>query len=152
MNEAIAIMIVLLGASFGVGWIAWVVATNIRLTKTAKAQAEVQARLLEKFGSGRDLIEYMQTEAGRHFVEAVASERANPFGRILGAVQVGLILTLLGLAFLLMRMRVPDSPEELLMFGGSALAVGIGFLLSSIVSYGLSKSWGLFDRKSSIQK
>ena len=38
------------------------------------------------------------------------------------------------------------------MFGGSALAVGIGFLLSSIVSYGLSKSWGLFDRKSSIQK
>jgi len=44
MNEAIAIMIVLLGFSFGVGWIAWVVATNIRLTKTAKAQAEVQAR------------------------------------------------------------------------------------------------------------
>ena len=87
MNEAIAIMIVLLGASFGVGWIAWVVATNIRL---------------------------------KHFVEAVTIERANPFGRILGAVQVGLILTLLGLAFLLMRMRVPDSPEALLMFGAEA--------------------------------
>src|SRR2546428_3464504 len=106
MSEQLAITTVMLGACFGIGWIAWVVATNIRRSKTAKSQAEVQARLLDKFGSGRDLIEYMQTEAGRRFVESVAIDRVNPFGRILGSIQVGLILTLLGLAFLLMRAKV----------------------------------------------
>ena len=38
-------------------WIAWVIFSTIRY-KIAKLQAEVQTRLLEKVGSGQDLLAY----------------------------------------------------------------------------------------------
>jgi hypothetical protein len=38
------------------GFVAWIIFTTVRRYKTAKLQAEVQTKLLEKFGSGQELL------------------------------------------------------------------------------------------------
>ena len=75
-------------------------------------------------------------------------ERASPFGRILGSIQAGVILTLGGLALYLVRNHVPgDSGEDfgLMFLGALGIAVGLGFLISAAASFWLSKSWGLIN-------
>jgi hypothetical protein len=142
MNPDIVMLITVPGL---VSWIAWVVFSSIRRYKIAKYQAEVHNKLLEKFGRSEELLAYLESDAGKRFLESASMEqaRANPFARILGAVQAGLILTLAGVALLFLRSRVPEAAEGFLIFGTLAVAIGVGFVLSAGASYALSKSFGL---------
>jgi hypothetical protein len=56
---------------------------------------------------------------------------------------VGLVLGLAGVGLLLIRDRVPDGVEPLLVFGTLGSTVGAGFIISAFVSYALSKHLGL---------
>jgi hypothetical protein len=67
-------------------WFAWVIFSTIRRYKIAKLQAEVQTKLLDKVGSGQELLAYAQTEAGRELLESLKVERVSPHGRIIGAL------------------------------------------------------------------
>ncbi len=137
------IPIVIVPVIFGViGWIAWSAFNAIRRFKIAKLQAEVQTRLLDRFGSSQDLLAYAQTEAGRHFLDSLSVERSSAYGRIIGAIQTGIILLFFGLALFLLRNRV-YAWEVFLVFGTLMIALGVGFALSGIVSYYLSKHFGL---------
>jgi hypothetical protein len=127
------------------GFVAWIIFTTIRRYKTAKLQAEVQTKLLEKFGSGQELLAYVQSDAGKRFLESLAMEQRTPYGRILGAAQAGVILVLLGLALLFLRGRVSGAEEGFLVSGTIILSLGVGFGLSAALSYFLSKSFGLLS-------
>ena len=138
--------IVILPIFFGLfGFVAWIVFTTIRRYKTAKLQAGVQTKLLEKFGSGQELLAYVQSDAGKRFLESLAMEQKTPYGRILGAAQAGVILMLLGLALLFLRGRVSGAEEGFLVSGTITLSLGVGFGLSAALSYFLSKSFGLLS-------
>lgn len=126
-----------------VGFVVWIIFSTIRRYKTAKLHAELQAKLLEKFGSGRELLDYVQSDAGKRFLETVTVEQKTPYGRILGAAQVSIILILLSFAFLFLRGRVAGAEEGFLVFGSITLSLGVGFGLAAAVSYYLSKSFGL---------
>jgi hypothetical protein len=105
-------------------------------------------RLFEKFGTSQELLAYLQSEAGRRFMDSATIEHARPLGRILGSIQTGLTLLLTGLGLLFLHGRLSQSwSDDTLVFGVLAVALGIGFLLSAGVSYWLSKSWGLFDKE-----
>lgn len=126
-------------------WIFWVVFSNIRRHKVAKVQAEVHAKLLDKIGSSQELLAFVNTEAGRRFLESATIEqvKTNPFGRILTSVQAGLILALLGIALLFLARPIPEGAREFTVSGTLAVALGVGFLVSAGVSYRLSKHLGL---------
>jgi hypothetical protein len=62
-------------------WFAWVIFTTIRRYKIAKVQAEVQVKLLEKVGSGQELVAYAQTDTGMQLLESLKVERVAPHGR-----------------------------------------------------------------------
>ena len=128
------------------GWIAWLVFTTIRRYRTSRLQAELHTRMLEKFSSSQDLLAYAQTDAGKRFLESLAIEDVTPYRRIIGALQAGIVLVLLGIALLFLRGRVMDAEQPLLVFGTLALALGIGFAISSAAAYYLSKSFGLLNR------
>lgn len=125
------------------GFIVWTIFSTIRRYQTAKLQAGLQTRLLEKFGSGQELLAYVQSDAGKRFLESLTMEQRSPYGRILGAAQVSVILVLLSFAFLFLRGRVAGAEEGFLVFGTLALSLGIGFGLSAALSYYMSKSFGL---------
>lgn len=126
-----------------VGFVVWIIFSNIRRYKTTKLHAELQAKLLEKFGSGRELLDYVQSDAGKQFLESLTVEPKTPYGRILGAAQVSIILILLSFAFLFLRGRVAGAEEGFLVFGSITLSLGVGFGLAAALSYYLSKSFGL---------
>jgi len=142
MSEDVVILPLLM-ATFGS--VVWIIFATIRRYKTAKLQAGVQTKLLEKFGSGQELLAYIQSDAGKRFTESLTMEQRTPYGRILGATQAGVILILLGLALLFLRGRVSGGEEGFLVSGTIILSLGVGFGLSAALSFFLSKSLGLLS-------
>ena len=142
MNSDIIVAITLPGMF---AWFAWVILSSIRRYKIAKLQAEVQTKLLEKVGSGQELLAYAQTEAGRELLESLKVERVSPHGRIIGALQTGIILFLFGIALLLLRNHVSSGSEGFVVSGTLICALGVGFTTSAGASYYLSKSFGLMN-------
>jgi predicted phage tail protein len=128
-------------------WFAWLIFTTIRRFKIAKLQSEVQTKLLDKVASGQELLAYAQTEVGKELLESLKVEqRMSPYGRIIGAMQTGIIAMLVGAAFLFLRTRVPgDAQEGFLVLGTILTFLGFGFGLSAAASYYLSKSFGLLN-------
>lgn len=129
------------------GWIAYTISTNIRRAHTARNVAQLHARLLDKCATSQDVVAYLESTSGRKFLESAAVEGSHPLPRILGAMQWGFILALVGIAALIVRTweSSSDAADFLLVFGAIVLAIGSGFLLSAVVSFALSKSWGLLN-------
>jgi hypothetical protein len=126
------------------GWIIRGVVHARKQEKVARIQADMQTRLIEKFGSPQELVAYLESPAGQRFVESATIERGNPYGRILGALQAGVILLLAGGAFLATRNLMGNDGETGFIFIGTmAVALGAGFLISATLAYKLSRSWGL---------
>jgi uncharacterized membrane protein YczE len=128
-----------------VGFVVWTIFSTIRGYKTTKLQAELHAKLLEKFGSSQELLAYIQSDAGKRFLESLTMERRSPYGRILGAAKASVTLILLALALLFLRGRVPGAEQGFLVFGTIILSLGVGFGLSAALSYYLSRSFGLLS-------
>lgn len=129
-------------------WIVWVISGNRRRQRVAEIQKEMHMKLFEKFGTSQELLDYLKSDAGRRFLDSATIEHGRPTGRILGSVQTGLTLLLMGLGLLFLHGRLSQSwSDDTLVFGVLAVALGIGFLLSAGVSYWLSKSWGLFEKE-----
>ena len=127
-------------------WFAWLIFTTFRRYKIAKLQAEVQSKLIEKLGSGQELLAYGQTESGRKLLESVRVESTSSVHtRIIGALQTAIVMASLGIALLLLRGRVPEAEPGLLVFGTIFTMLGSGFAVSSAASYYLSKSFGLLN-------
>ncbi|MCK5376889.1 MAG: hypothetical protein KAJ97_07400, partial [Acidobacteria bacterium] len=76
----------------------------------------------------------------------VSAERANPFNRILSALQAGTVLSLLSVGFLFLRGMIPEGAQAFSVVGVLGLCLGLGFLASSAAAYLFSKSWGLLDQ------
>jgi hypothetical protein len=126
-------------------WFVWVAFSTIRRFKIAKLQADVQAKLLEKVGSGQELLAYAQTDVGKQLLASLRVENVSPYGRIIGALQVAIVMVSLGVALLFLRGRVSGTEEGFLVIGTLLTVVGVGFALSSAASYYLSKSFGLIN-------
>jgi hypothetical protein len=129
-------------------WFGWLIFSTIRRYKIAKIQGEVQLKMLDRVGSGPELLAYAQTDAGRQLLESLKVERASPHGRIIGAVQAGIVFLFLGGALLILRYQMPSVPnaeEGFGILGTLSSALGAGFVLSAVASYYLSKSLGLLN-------
>ena len=140
MSEDLVIMPAFL---FFFGFVVWMIFTTVRRYKTTKLQADIQNKLIDKFGSSQELLDYVQSETARQFLNALIVEKKMPYGRILAAVQAGVLLTFFGSALLFLRSRVSDAQEGFLVFGTLFVTLGVGFACSAGISYFLSKSFGL---------
>jgi len=143
-----------------IGTVAWLIRSAIEYRKwlrVSKTHVDTHAKLMDRLTSNEDLVTYMQSPAGRRFLEAApipleAGPRSlgAPFGRILWSVQAGIIVAFLGGALMYASMRVGGSEifseGELPLFivGACALAIGAGFFISAFVAWGLSHRLGLF--------
>jgi len=142
VNETFVVVPVVFGFF---SWLVWMVFSTIRRYKIAKLQAEVQTKLLEKVGSGQELLAYAQTETGKTLLESLRVEAPAPYTRIIGALQTAIVMISLGVAFLVLRGRVSGANEGFLVFGTLLTVMGMGFAMSSAASYYLSKSFGLLN-------
>jgi len=156
LSEFMSDLAPLAAFAFALLAITWIIRTlfeNRRWNRSFKMHDEVHTKLIEKFASGQDFNAYIQSEGGRRLLEwtppatdTTSRGLPNPIGRIFWSLQAGLVLALMGVGMLLLRshMTANDAPP-LLVFGTLALTVGAGFILSALISYGLSRHLGLID-------
>jgi hypothetical protein len=101
--------------------------------------------------SSEDLRSYMESTAGRQFLESApialdgrTSPMAAPVSRILWSMQAGVVLLFLGLALqFVSRGVIDDAAQPLRVLGVLVTAIGGGFIISSGLSYALSRRLGL---------
>ena len=146
------VFLLILGALI---WLIHLFLENRRWTRIFKLQMDVHSKLIDRFGTNQELLTYMNTDAGRRFLEAapipVDIERGQrvPSGvaRILTPLQVGVVLTLLGLGFLFLRHVDADLETPMLVLGTAILMPGIGFILSAGITWVLAARLGLMPEK-----
>ncbi len=132
-------------------WLIRAFLENRRWARVFKLQSEVHGRLIERFGNNEELLTYMNTEAGKRFLEAapipIEFERDQripaTLSRVLIPLQAGVVLTLLGIGLLALRHSLPDLDTGLLVFGTVILMPGIGFILSAGLTWLLAARFGL---------
>ncbi len=106
--------------------------------RRVEVQAEVQTRLIDRFGSAPELIDFLQSPAGRAFVNGVQSAPALlTRERILSGFSRAIILSMLGAAFLGLTFFYD---EDFAVPASIILSLGIGYLLATFVSWRLSRN------------
>jgi hypothetical protein len=134
----------------------WLVRSTIdqrRWLRVSRTQAEVHTKLLDRLTNNEDLISYIQTPAGRRFLESgplltegdpTTPVAGAPLSRIILSLQAGVVLASLGIGFWISQSRFPeDMGEGFFIIGTLATALGLGFVVSAALAYVISSRFGL---------
>jgi hypothetical protein len=126
-----------------------------RWVRHTRMQLDVHTKILDRMQSNEDLMAYVQTSAGRNFLEFTPAGptpeprvSSAPFGRILWSVQAGVVLAALGIG---LRYAQGHVPEEIVpaftVLGVIVMSLGLGAVVSAIVAYVLSSRLGLLPSR-----
>jgi len=134
-------------------WLIRLVVTHRRWNRLSKVQFETHTKLLDRFTSNDELLAYVQTPAGRRFLESAPIPMqdpqrvmAAPLSRILWSVQAGIVLLVVGFGFLQVSRQFSEEPAHLFTVAGIlSLAFGAGFIVSAVAAYALSRKLGLLE-------
>ncbi|HXE09765.1 MAG TPA: hypothetical protein VN612_17805, partial [Acidobacteriaceae bacterium] len=137
-------------------WLIRIFLENRRWSRIVRQQSEIHGKLIDRFASNQEIFQYMETESGRRFLEAgpvpivLENHQRLPGGlaRILGPLQFGIVLTLLGIGLLILQRSLPDIADALRVCGTVALMPGLGFIISAIVTWRISSRLGLMPQPS----
>ena len=148
MSENLTIAVIISTCACVFGWAVWVIAVNIRRSRSSKQIGELHSRLLDRFTGSQELIAFLEGESGRRYFEALESELNDPLARILNGIQLGVALILLGISLVAVRASQTDEAARnaLVLIGVPGIALGAGFLISALISYRLCMSWGLLRK------
>jgi hypothetical protein len=153
-SETLQPTLALLAFACFLGALIWLIRQfleNRRWGRIFKLQSEVHGRLIDKFGSNQELSGYMETEAGKRFLEAAPipvgfepQQRVpNAVARVLTPLQIGIVLVLLGVGFFMLRNVRTEMHDPMLVFGTIALMPGLGFIISAGITWFLAGRLGL---------
>jgi len=156
-QDVLQALAVFAGFGMAIGLLVWLIRTLVdyrRWSRLAKVQADVHAKLLDRFTSNADVLAYVESPAGSSFLQSApinldAGSRsvAAPLGRILWSVQGGLVLMAAGVGLMVVSGRVVDAEaaQPLNALGVLGIALGLGFLISAIISFVISRRLGLIE-------
>jgi hypothetical protein len=126
-----------------------------RWLRQSRVQTEVHTKILDRLQSNEDLLAYVQTPAGRHFLESAPLAGGDeprtvgvPLGRILWSAQAGVVLATLGLGLGFVQRNVPSEiVPAFYVMAVVSLALGVGAVVSAGAAYVLSARLGLLPVK-----
>jgi hypothetical protein len=150
---------VMIGVMFGIGTLAWLVRSAIdhrRWLRAMRIQTDAHTKIVDRLASNEDLLAYMQSAAGQRFLtsspiappsmDRLAAPMGAPFNRILWSVQAGVVLATAGAGLWLAKNGVIDEAAQAMqVIAILTMALGLGFVLSALASYGLSRQLGLVN-------
>ncbi len=153
MLNSLSIGAVMLLVALSFGWLVRTALDHRRWQRVSRVQVDTHSKILDRLTSSDDLRSYIESPAGRQFLEsapiALDAHRqaplAAPLSRILWSIQVGVVTLLGGIAlYFISRTVIDDAAQPLRVLGALAMAIGAGFLVSAGLSYALSRHLGLF--------
>ena len=145
-----------LAVSAMIGVLTWTVKAVIshrRWIKASQVQAEVHSKLMDRMTSNEELLAYIQSPAGRRFLEAApirpepdAPATNAPIGPIIWSMMAGIVLAVVGVGFRVAAGTIADDVQRAFtVVGIILLALGIGFLIASIMAFVMSSRLGLLS-------
>ena len=157
-EEFISDMPPILGFACFLGALIWLIRSfleNRRWSRIFKLQSEVHGKLIDKFSTSQELAAYMETDAGRRFLEAAPipvgfepeKRIPNAIARVLTPLQIGIVLVLLGVGFYLIRSVNPNLTTHMLVYATLTLMPGLGFIISAGITWVLAGRLGLMPEK-----
>jgi len=137
-----------------IGFLAWLLRAIIDYRywlRASKTSNEAHNKVFDRLTANEDLLAYIQSPAGQRFLATapVSIDVTRPVGapvsRILWSVQAGIVLALGGIGLWVARnfIAFEEIAQLLTVISVLAVALGIGFVLSALVSYALSHRLGL---------
>ena len=150
---------VAIGVMFGIGTLGWLIRSAIdyrRWLRAMKIQTEAHTKIVDRLASNEDLLAYMQSPVGQRFLtssaitvpsmEQPAAPMGAPFNRILWSVQAGVVLATAGAGLWLAKNGILDEAAQAMqVIAILSMALGLGFVLSALASYALSRQLGLVN-------
>jgi hypothetical protein len=144
------------GFGLAIGAVTWLIRTTIdyrRWNRLTKVQTDVHTKLLDRFTGNEDLLAYIQSPAGAKFLESSPitldpgpRSVGAPLGRILWSVQAGLVSMAAGVGLQVVAGRfTDDAAQPFHAFGVLGVALGLGFVVSAIISFVISQRLGLIE-------
>ena len=135
---------------FMIGFIVYTIVDGFRRRQQMRVFTEFHSKLLERLGSANEFANFFTSEAGSRFLESLSSsEGGAPQVRILRSMQAGFVLFALGVGFFILldqRTFSIEAADGLTVMATAATAIGAALLVSTGMSYLLSKRMGLIER------
>ncbi len=154
--EGAWVLIGFLGFFTLVGWLARNIMQHRTWQRASKVHADAHAKLVDRLTSNEDLLAYVQSPAGQRAMGLMAGTRAvhdsvmqpviAPVNRILWSMQAGVVIAAAGVGLWFAKNNViEEAAQPLYVVAMLAIALGVGFVVSSIVAYAFSRQLGLLD-------
>lgn len=149
-------LVIFAGFAMAFGLLAWLIRTVLdyrRWNRLTTVQTDAHSKILERFAGNEELLAYIKSPAGSRFLESSpitldAGPRTvgAPLGRILWSVQAGLVLAAGGIGMDIVGGRVSEEASQPIhALGILGIALGLGFVISAVVSYLISQRLGLIE-------
>lgn len=151
MTEHFMILLVVMTITTGLVYLVRTLAEQLRWQRAWRAQSTLNTKLIDRFSSSEELLAYLQSPAGKGLTEMPSLPQPSayrgmhaPLGRIFWSMQVGTVLMAAGAGLLFISSRInEDVRTAFFALGTFVLTVGVGFVVSSVISYFLSQRLGL---------
>ncbi|MCK5058922.1 MAG: hypothetical protein KAT34_19910 [Candidatus Aminicenantes bacterium] len=127
----------------------WVVYAILDWRKM-KHKSQLQHKIVEKFSGVQEMNDFLRSDSGSKFLDFLTIKGLAPKEKLLSSIKTGIILLCLGIAALFVGPLFTQASFEVKIIKGIAIlviALGIGFLVSTFISYLLSKKWGLIEKE-----
>jgi hypothetical protein len=140
-------------------WLARSFIQHRRWLKASQVQAEIHGKIMDRMANNEDLLAYVQSPAGRRFLEAtpVRPDVDNPsfsapVGSIIWSMMAGIVLSVLGGGFRYAGYFMKDEGKDaFVVVGVIILALGMGFIFASLMAFAVSSKLGLFPQRAATE-
>ncbi|MEO8683018.1 MAG: hypothetical protein ABI665_28490 [Vicinamibacterales bacterium] len=150
-------MAVFLGVGAAIGVLTWLVRAVIqhrRWLRLSKVQSDIHTKLMDRMTTNEELLAYIQSPAGRRFLESApiqpesdSPRQGAPVGPIIWSMMAGVVFATVGIGFRFAARSVTNEAQQAFtVVGVIILALGAGFIISSVMAYLVSSRLGLFPQ------
>jgi hypothetical protein len=149
--EGLAIFTTIALVTAALAWFVRTVIEQRRWSRLARRQTEVHSKILDRFGTTAELLEYIKTPAGSKFLESAPipvyteQPRINtPNTRLIWTVQIGVVITAVSFGLLILGAWFEgEAAAGFFAMGVIAFSIGVGFIASAAASMLMSRRLGL---------
>lgn len=105
--------------------------------RRAELQMEMQSRLIDRFSSANEFVQFLHSDAGQKFITGVQSASTqHTRDRLMSGFNRAIILLSLAAAFVIIGFYTRETDAHVV--AAILASLGVGFLIATFVSYKLS--------------
>ena len=134
------------------GWVLYLFHRRYEIaTQVRRQKIESFNKLVEKFGTGMEFVEFAQTEHGKRILGDPILPPPNPLAKLLRLLQAGIVFLALGIASWINAARLSTATDpnyvnqmfQAYHYGTLAAFLGLGLVVAAGVSYIFVRRWHL---------